>query len=153
MDDKKHPSLDDYGIIHYWMYKNIHSWMIIDDISLSIETNRQLSSKYWWFLNWVQESSKYGRFCTDHFHPFLDQEHTSTGSRPGDGARSIYCIAGKFGGELILAVWRIDQSTTKLKSANIKSFLYLAHAKAIAKITWWVWFWAPAITRKQHISR
>ena len=29
-----------------------------------------------------------------------------------------YCIAGKFGGELNLAVWRSDQ-TTKFKSANI----------------------------------
>ena len=32
-----------------------------------------------------------------------------------------YCIAGKYGGELNLAVWWIDQPTAKLKSANIKS--------------------------------
>ena len=40
-DEKYHPSLDDCKIIHYWMFKNIHNWMIIDDISLSIETNEQ----------------------------------------------------------------------------------------------------------------
>ncbi len=53
----------------------------------------------------------------------------------------IYRIAGKFGGELNLAVWRIDQPTAKLKSANIKSFLDFARAKAIAhcEVTWWVW--------------
>jgi hypothetical protein len=52
-----------------------------------------------------------------------------------------YRIAGKFGGELNLAVWRIDQPTAKLKSANIKSFLYFARAKAIAhrEVNWWVW--------------
>ena len=38
-----------------------------------------------------------------------------------------YRIAGKFGGELNLAVWRISQPTAKLKTANIKSFLYFAH--------------------------
>jgi hypothetical protein len=38
----------------------------------------------------------------------------------------MYRIAGKFGGELNLAVWRIDQPTAKLKSANIKSFLDFA---------------------------
>ena len=32
-----------------------------------------------------------------------------------------YCIAGKFGEELNLVVWRIDQPTAKLiKSTNIK---------------------------------
>ena len=36
-----------------------------------------------------------------------------------------YCIARKFGRELNLAVWWISQPATKLKSANIKSFLYL----------------------------
>ena len=34
-----------------------------------------------------------------------------------------YRIAGNFGRELNLAVWRIDQPTAKLKSANIKSFI------------------------------
>jgi hypothetical protein len=46
-----------------------------------------------------------------------------------------YRIAGKFGGELNLAVWRIDQPTAKLKPANIKSFPYFARAKAI-EVTW-----------------
>ena len=32
-----------------------------------------------------------------------------------------YRIARKFDGELNLVVWRIDQPTAKLKSANIKS--------------------------------
>jgi hypothetical protein len=51
-----------------------------------------------------------------------------------------YRITGKFGGELNLAVWRINQPTAKLKSANIKSFPYFAHAKAIVhlEVTWWV---------------
>ena len=40
MDGKKHPLLDAYEIIQYWMLKNIHTWMIIDDIGLSIEKNR-----------------------------------------------------------------------------------------------------------------
>ena len=40
-------------------------------------------------------------------------------------------VARKFGGELNLAVWRIIQTATKLKSASIKSFLYSMHAKAI----------------------
>ena len=40
---------------------------------------------------------------------------------------TVYCIAGKFGGELNLAVWRISQPTSKLKIANIKLFLYFAH--------------------------
>jgi hypothetical protein len=40
-----------------------------------------------------------------------------------------------------LAVWRIGQPTAKLKSTNIKSFAYFAHAKAIMhrEVTWWVW--------------
>jgi hypothetical protein len=40
-----------------------------------------------------------------------------------------------------LVVWRIDQPTAKLKSANIKSFLDFARAKAIThrEVTWWVW--------------
>ena len=38
---KNHPVLDDHGIIHYWMFKNIHNWMIVDDTSLSIEKNSQ----------------------------------------------------------------------------------------------------------------
>jgi hypothetical protein len=52
-----------------------------------------------------------------------------------------YCIAGKFGGELNLAVWWINQPTAKLKSANIKSFLDFVRAKVIAHraVTWWVW--------------
>ena len=33
----------------------------------------------------------------------------------------VYCITGKFGGELKLAVWWIDQPTTKLKPAKISS--------------------------------
>ena len=33
----------------------------------------------------------------------------------------LYDIAGKFGEEFNLAVWRIGRSTTKLKSAKIKS--------------------------------
>jgi hypothetical protein len=50
-------------------------------------------------------------------------------------------IAEKFGGELNLAVWRIDQLTAKLKSASIKLFLDFARTKAIAhrESTWWVW--------------
>lgn len=32
-----------------------------------------------------------------------------------------YRIAGNFGGELNLAVWRMNYPTVKLKSANIKS--------------------------------
>jgi hypothetical protein len=37
--------------------------------------------------------------------------------------------------------WRIDQPTAKLKSANIKSFLDFARAKAIThrEVTWWMW--------------
>ena len=35
----------------------------------------------------------------------------------------LYSIAGKFGGELNLAVWRSTFATAKLKSANI-SYLY-----------------------------
>ena len=35
----------------------------------------------------------------------------------------IYRIVGKFGGELNLVVWQIDQPTAKLKSANIKSLI------------------------------
>ena len=31
----------------------------------------------------------------------------------------LYLIVGKFGVELNLAVWRIDQTTAKLKSADI----------------------------------
>ena len=52
-----------------------------------------------------------------------------------------YRIAGKFGGELNLAVWRISQPAAKLKSANIKSFRYFAHAMAImhCEANWWVW--------------
>ncbi len=52
-----------------------------------------------------------------------------------------YRIAGKFGGELNLAAWRIAQPTAKLKSSNIKSILDFAHAKAIVhcEVTWWVW--------------
>jgi hypothetical protein len=52
-----------------------------------------------------------------------------------------YRIAGKFGGELNLAVWQIDQPTAKLKSANIKSFPYFARTKVIAhrEVIWWVW--------------
>jgi hypothetical protein len=51
-----------------------------------------------------------------------------------------YRIAGKFGGEFNLAVWRINQPAATLKSANIKSFPYFAHAKVIAhsEVTWWV---------------
>ena len=37
--------------------------------------------------------------------------------------RSTYRIARKFGGDLNLAVWWIDQPAAKLKSANIKSFI------------------------------
>ena len=37
--------------------------------------------------------------------------------------RSVYRIAGKFGGELNLAVWRSAFATTKLKSTNI-SYVY-----------------------------
>jgi hypothetical protein len=59
-------------------------------------------------------------------------------STPFSIAKAVYRIAGKFGGELNLAVWRIDQPTAKLKSANIKSFPYFARAKAI-EVTWWVW--------------
>jgi hypothetical protein len=50
----------------------------------------------------------------------------------------IYRIAGKFGGELNLVVWWIDQPTAKLKSTNIKPFPYFVHAKAL-EVTWWVW--------------
>jgi hypothetical protein len=67
IDDRNHPSLDDYWIIHYWRFKNINKWMIIDDISLSVEINGQLSSKYGWFVNLAQE---YGRFCTTVFIHF-----------------------------------------------------------------------------------
>ena len=42
---------------------------------------------------------------------------------PGESCKLNYHIAGKFSGELNLAVWWIDQPTTKLKSANIKSFI------------------------------
>ena len=38
-----------------------------------------------------------------------------------------YRIARKFGGELNLVVWQISQPTAKLKTANIKLFLYFAH--------------------------
>ena len=38
-------------------------------------------------------------------------------------AHSMYRIARKFGGELNLVVWRIDQPAAKLKSADIKSFI------------------------------
>ena len=40
-----------------------------------------------------------------------------------------YCIAGKFGGELNLAVWQISHPATKLKSTNF------SHAKAIWSCT------------------
>ena len=36
-DDKKHPIMEEKGHIQYWMNKIIQYWMIIDDISLSIE--------------------------------------------------------------------------------------------------------------------
>ena len=37
-----------------------------------------------------------------------------------------YCIAGKFGGELNLAVWRSTSTTAKLKSAKISySYIYV----------------------------
>ena len=36
-DDKKHPIMDKNCYIQYWMIKTIHYWMIIDDISHSIE--------------------------------------------------------------------------------------------------------------------
>ena len=36
----------------------------------------------------------------------------------------VYCIAGKFGGELNLAVWQSTFATAKLKSANI-SYLHI----------------------------
>ena len=51
------------------------------------------------------------------------------------------CMAGKFGGELILVIWQISQPAAKFKSANIMSFLYFVHAKAIAhyEANWWVW--------------
>ena len=42
-----------------------------------------------------------------------------------------------------LGGWRISQPAAKLKSTNIKSFLYFAHAKAIVhcEANWWVWSW------------
>jgi hypothetical protein len=68
-------------------------------------------------------------------------------------SHTLYRIAGNFGGELDLMVWWIDQPTAKLKSANIKSFLYFAHAKVIAhrEVTWWVLSLALAITSGRHM--
>ena len=62
-----------------------------------------------------------------------------------DGPNSFvvnHRIAGDFGVEFNLAVWRIDQPITKLKSANIKSLIpyyWTAHAIALRKANWWVW--------------
>ena len=36
----------------------------------------------------------------------------------------MYHIAGKFGGELNLAVWRFAPTTVKIKSANIIIYVY-----------------------------
>ena len=36
-DDKKHPITEEKGHVQYWMNGIIQYWMIIDDISLSIE--------------------------------------------------------------------------------------------------------------------
>ena len=36
-DDKKHPKMEGNHYIQYWMRKIILYWMIVDDISLSIE--------------------------------------------------------------------------------------------------------------------
>ena len=36
-DDIKHPIMDETGHIQYWMNRIIQYWMIIGDISLSIE--------------------------------------------------------------------------------------------------------------------
>jgi hypothetical protein len=40
-DDKKHPIMEEKGYIQYWMNKIIQYWMIIGDISLSIERTVQ----------------------------------------------------------------------------------------------------------------
>ena len=37
-DDIKHPIMEEKGHIQYWMNRIIQYWMIIDDISLSIES-------------------------------------------------------------------------------------------------------------------
>ena len=44
-DDKKHPMMEKICYIQYWMTKSIQYWMIIDDISHSIEKAIQYSSK------------------------------------------------------------------------------------------------------------
>ena len=36
-DDIKHPIMEEKGHIQYWMNRIIQYWMIIDDISFSIE--------------------------------------------------------------------------------------------------------------------
>ena len=52
-----------------------------------------------------------------------------------------YCIARKFGRELNLAVWRIDQATAKLKSANIILTARACNAIVHCEANWWVWSW------------
>ena len=47
---------------------------------------------------------------------------------------AIYCITGKFEGELNLAVWRIDQPTTKISSLHIYIHVYMMILYRAAKL-------------------